>query len=177
MRRRHRLADVLRAKIADHGRLQTRRATDWLIDNRPEAIRTSDEHAIVIEEQDYAPSQRFERPHAFQRHAFDLISDMNGEEFECATRIDRHGNVARWIRNTEHPTQGGFWLPKSPGRFFPDFIVELTGGRIVLVEYKMGKMASDPEEQHKKAVGELWAARSDGRCRFAWVVDKNSDAP
>lgn len=42
---------------------------------------------------------------------------------------------------------------------------------MVLVEYKMGKMASDPEEQHKKAVGELWARRSQGRCRFAWIVD------
>jgi type III restriction enzyme len=64
-------------------------------------------------------------------------------------------------------------LPKSPGKFFPDFIVEMEDGRIVLVEYKMGKMASDPEEQHKKAVGELWAARSNDRCRFAWVVDKD----
>lgn len=51
-------------------------------------------------------------------------------------------------------------------------IVELKDGRIGLVEYKMDKMASDPEEQHKKAVGELWAARSQGRRRFAWVVDK-----
>ena len=83
--------------------------------------------------------------------------DMNGEEFECAKRIDGHPNIARWIRNTEHATQGGFWLPKSPGKFFPDFIVEMKDGSTVLVEYKMGKMASDPEEQHKKAVGELWA--------------------
>ena len=52
---------------------------------------------------------------------------MNGEEFECAKRIDGHPNVARWIRNTEHATQGGFWLPKSPGKFFPDFIVEMQG--------------------------------------------------
>ena len=109
--------------------------------------------------------------HRFQRHAFDLMFEMGGEEAECAGHIDRHPNVARWIRNTEHATQGGFWLPKSPGRFFPDFIVELKDGRIVLVEYKMGKMASDPEEQHKKAVGELWARRSQGRCRFAWIVD------
>ena len=97
---------------------------------------------------------------------------MNGEEFECAKRIDSHPNVARWIRNTEHATQGGFWLPKSPGRFFPDFVVEMKDG-FVLVEYKMGKMASDPEEQHKKAVGELWAERSNGRCRFAWIVDRD----
>lgn len=172
VRRRHRLADVLRTKLADHGRRQTRRATDWLIDNRPESIRTSDEHAVLVEEQDYAPSRLHPATHRFQRHAFDLMFEMNQEEAECAWHIDRHPNVARWIRNTEHPTQGGFWLPKSPGKFFPDFLVELKDGRIVLVEYKMGKMASDPEEQHKKAVGELWAARSQGRCRFAWVVDK-----
>jgi type III restriction enzyme len=76
-------------------------------------------------------------------------------------------------RPTEHATQGGFWLPRSPGKFFPDFIVEMKDGCIVLVEYKMGKMANDPEEQHKKAVGELWAARSNGCCRFAWIVDRN----
>ncbi len=115
----------------------------------------------------------FERRHIFSHHAFDLIAEMNGEEAECATRIDGHTNVARWIRNPSTPTQGGYWLPKSPGRFFPDFIVELRNGVIVLVEYKMGKMSSDPEEKHKLAVGELWAERSKGRGRFAWVVDKN----
>jgi type III restriction enzyme len=173
VRRRHRLADILRVKIADHGRKQTRKATDWLIDNRPEAVKTSNEHAIFIEEQDYAPSQLFGKGFLFQHHAFDLIFDMNGEEFECATHIDGNPNVARWIRNTEHTTQGGYWLPKSPGKFFPDFIVELEDGRKALVEYKMGKMANDLEEQHKKAVGELWARRSEGKCLFAWIVDKN----
>lgn len=62
-------------------------------------------------------------------------------------------------------------MPKSPGQFFPDFIVELNDGRIVLVEYKMEKMAFHPDEQHKKAVGELWAERSDGRAGFAWIVN------
>jgi hypothetical protein len=100
-------------------------------------------------------------------------AERRNEEAECATQIDRHPNVARWIRNTEHTTQGGFWLPKSPGKYFPDFIVEFKDGRIVLVEYKMGKMTSDPEEQRKKAVGELWAGRSAGRCRFAWIVDRD----
>jgi type III restriction enzyme len=49
----------------------------------------------------------------------------------------------------------------------------MKDGHIVLVEYKMGKMAGDPEERHKKAVGELWASRSDGHCRFGWIVDKD----
>ena len=58
-------------------------------------------------------------------------------------------------------------------RFFTDFTVERKDGRIVLVEHKTEKMASDPEEQHKKAVGELWASRSEGRYQFAWIVDKD----
>ena len=44
----------------------------------------------------------------------------------------------------------------------------------MLVEYKMGKMASDPEEQHKRAVGQFWEARSgDVRARYAWIVDRD----
>lgn len=171
VRRRHALSQLLRTKIADHGRRQARRATERLFANTPDAVETSDEFAVRIEEQNYAPSQLFDSGHKFRKHAFDLIAHMNGEEAECATRIDGHPNVARWIRNTEHPTQGGFWLPKSPGRFFPDFIVELRDGRIVLVEYKMGKLANDSEEQHKRAVGQLWAKRSHGRARFGWIVD------
>jgi len=68
---------------------------------------------------------------------------------------------------------GEYWLPKSPGRFFPDFIVELNDGRLVIVEYKMGKMSPHDEEKHKKAVGELWAARSVGQCGFAWIVEQD----
>jgi type III restriction enzyme len=45
--------------------------------------------------------------------------------------------------------------------------------RIVIVEYKNSKLAADPGEQHKRAVGELWAERSDGQCRFAYVIDED----
>jgi type III restriction enzyme len=173
VRRRHVLAEQLRAKVAEHGRCQIRRATEWLIRNEPDAVETSDDFAIKIEEENYRPSRCFQGSLHLRKHAFDLIFEMNGEEAECAARIDSHPNVLRWIRNTEHESQGGFWLPKSPGKYFPDFLVELQSGTIVLVEYKMGKMASDPEEQHKRAVGQLWEARSGGRGRYAWIVDRN----
>jgi type III restriction enzyme len=173
VRRRHVLAERLRLKVAEHGRSQVRRAAEWLIRNEPGAIETSDEFAIAIEEESYRPSRCFAGSLRLHKHAFDLIFDMNGEEAECAARINGHANVKRWIRNTEHESQGGFWLPKSPGKYFPDFLVELQNGVILLVEYKMGKMASDPEEQHKRAVGELWQARSGGRGRYAWIVDRN----
>lgn len=88
-------------------------------------------------------------------------------------KIDDHSNVKRWLRNTDTQTQGGFFLPKSPGRFYPDFIVELNDSTIVLVEYKNRKLASDDEEKHKKAVGEFWESRSNGRCRFAYIVEED----
>jgi type III restriction enzyme len=62
-------------------------------------------------------------------------------------------------------------LPKSPGKFFPDFIVELLDGTMVIVEYKNAKLASNPDEQHKRDIGELWAQRSPDGYRFAWIVE------
>lgn len=172
VRRRHELATLLRHRLAAHGRAQARDASLALIRQRPTAIEVSPSLVFHLEETDYGPYQLFEGHH-FGKHAFDLVAGMNSEEAECALKLDAHPNVKRWVRNADRETQGGFWLPKSPGRFFPDFIAELNDGRILVVEYKMGKMSQDPEELHKKAVGELWAERSSGHCCFAWVVDRN----
>jgi type III restriction enzyme len=144
-----------------------------LIQDTPEAIETSYELLRLIEEQDYAPTLLHDSGHRFARHAFELIAEMNSEEMQCAMEIDHHENVGRWIRNTEHESHGGFWLPKSPGRFSPDFIVELRNGCIVLVEYKNARIAHAPEEQHKRAVGKLWAGRSNSKGRFAWIIDRD----
>lgn len=172
VRRRHLLAQVLRTKVADHGRRQARRAMERLIHETADSVETTDEMPRWLEEHQYRPSQLFEG-HQFRKHAFSLVADMNGEEFECATRIDSHSNVERWVRNVAYEGQGGFSLPKSPGRFYPDFIVELKTTEVALVEYKNAKLAVYPEEQHKRAVGELWAERSAGRGRFGWVVERD----
>jgi type III restriction enzyme len=172
-RRRHDLAAIIRTMVQDHARGQLRKATKLLFDKHPESVQTDDEFALTIEEDGYYPSQLYEGSFQFKKHAFDDIGSMNGEETECAIRIDGHPDVRRWLRNPERQTQGGFSLPKSPGQFFPDFIVELNDGRLVLVEYKNGKLASHPDEQQKKDIGELWAARSEQRHRFGWIIDKD----
>jgi len=173
VRRRHALAEVLIGRVAAHGRRQVRKAFDRLIAERPDAVETSPAAAFEIEELRYAPYETHESAHRFQKHAFKLIGAMNGEEAECAARIDAHPNVRRWLRNLERESQGGFSLPLSPGRFFTDFIVELVDGRLALVEYKGKDRAKHPDEVHKKDVGELWEQRSGGRCVFAWIVDRN----
>jgi type III restriction enzyme len=176
VRRRHELATVVRTMIADHAREQLRKATNLLFEKHPESVQTDDEFALTIEEDAYFPGELYEGGFKFKKHAFEDIGKMNGEETECAIRIDGHENVRRWLRNAERATQGGFSLPKSPGRFYPDFIVELNDGRIVLVEYKNSKLASHPDEQQKKDIGELWAMRSESGHRFGWIVDKEWNA-
>ncbi len=173
VRKRHELADVVRRRIAEHGRQQVRAAANMLIAGQsPRRLETSLDLARVLDEQDYSPYRQYRGgPYTYAKHAFDLIGDMNPDERDCAKRIDDHPNVKRWLRNLEHESAGGFSLPLSPGRFFPDFIVELEDGRMAIVEYKNATLAR--AEQHKKEVGELWEARSDGRCVFAWVVDRD----
>jgi len=106
----------------------------------------------------------------FQKHYYPVIADLKdkGEEFDCARMIDRHPKVKHWVRNLDRDP--GFWLPVSRGRFFPDFIVELADdGRIAVIEYKGGHLKTIPEEIEKRQVGELWAAKSGGKCVFGFV--------
>lgn len=172
VRRRHELSQLLRVRIADHGRSQARLAAQRLIQEQPDAVETSPRLTFEMSNAAYGPYNTFDR-HQFGKHAFDIVASMRTEEAQCAGRIDLHPNVKRWVRNPDNETQGGFCLPKSPGKFFPDFIVELLDGTIVIIEYKMGKMSYDPEERHKRAVGELWAARSSDACRFGYVIDRD----
>jgi type III restriction enzyme len=175
VRKRHDLANVIIPRIAEHGRQQVRLAANTLIDGRsPRRLETSMDVASVLEEQRYGPYRQYVGRYNFHpKHAFDLIGEMGDEESECAKRINDHPSVKRWVRNLTHESAGGFSLPLSPGRFFPDFIAELNDGRLAIVEYKNPVLNQVMEERHKKAVGELWAERSGGRCAFMWVVDRD----
>lgn len=177
VRKRHDLANVLFHRVIAHGRKQVRRAAEMLFSEVGERrLETSAEMAFEIAEQDYCAYRQYTNgPFSFKKHAFDMIGDMGEEESECAKKIDDHPNVNRWLRNLVHESAGGFGLPLSPGRFFPDFIAELNDGRIAIVEYKGSHIASDPKELHKETVGKLWEARSGGKCVFVRVVDKDWD--
>jgi len=176
VRKRHELADVVIARVAAHGRSQVRQVAELLIAGTATTpLETSYDLPCVIEEDRYAPYHTYAGAFSFAKHAFDKIAAMNTEETECAKRIDDHHAVTRWVRNLEHESAGGFSLPLSPGRFFPDFIGELVDGRVALIEYKGGHLAMNPKELHKKAVGELWARQSQDRGVFVWVANKDWD--
>ena len=102
------------------------------------------------------------------KHFFPQIGNLHekGEEFECAHFIATElPGVQYWIRNVERkPTS--FSLQTSTDRFYPDFLVKLTDGRVLAVEYKGENIWDTPDSIEKRQLGELWEKRSNGQCLF-----------
>jgi len=97
----------------------------------------------------------------------------NGEEFQCAQAIDSLPGLKFWIRNVaRHPNS--FWLPTATDKFYPDFVAQLEGGRLLVVEYKGAHIADGPDTAEKRAIGQLWERKSDGKGLFV-VVEKSVD--
>ena len=78
-----------------------------------------------------------------------------------------HPQVKCWVRNVV----GMFGLPTATGTFYPDFVAELTDGRILIVEYKGEHLIE--HEQQKKNIGERWEEKSGGKALFLWAVKKD----
>jgi len=92
------------------------------------------------------------------------------EEFQCAQAIDVHPMVKQWVRNIERQEKHSFWLPTSSDYFYPDFVAELTDGRVLAVEYKGEPYKTNDDSREKKQVGDRWEKSSDGRCLFLFAV-------
>jgi type III restriction enzyme len=63
------------------------------------------------------------------------------------------------------------WLPTSTDRFYPDFVAELTDGRLFALEYKGGDRYSNDDSKEKRGIGAVWAAASQRRCVFLMATD------
>ena len=114
---------------------------------------------------------RYAGRYQFNKHFYPVLADLKdgGEEFLCAQLVDNHSAVKHWVRNlVTEPC--GFALATSRGRFFPDFVAELTDGRIAVVEYKGAHLLNDPYEIEKRQIGELWAHKSGGTCVFGQIA-------
>ncbi len=126
-----------------------------------------------------ARSPFYSGSYKFEKHYYgnNRIEDMKatGEEFECARAIDTLDEVKYWIRNLTRRDKGSFWLPLKHNKFYPDFIVELKDGRMLVVEYKGDAYASNDDSREKNLVGELWANYGGDRALFLMAVDKKTD--
>ena len=124
----------------------------------------------------YPASESYKGAYQFKKHFFGAVGELDskGEEFECARLIDTLPQVTHWIRNLATRPQTSFWLPTSTDRFYPDFVAQLHDGRILVIEYKGAHLADTPDTKEKKNIGELWAAKSDGKGLFLMAEKKNS---
>ena len=95
---------------------------------------------------------------------------MTIREELCAREIDNHPGVETWVRN---PAAGdrAFRVKTAGGWFYPDFVGRLADGRHFVVEYK-GKVYVDAAAQNE-ALGQFYESRSEGRCLFVMVKDKD----
>jgi type III restriction enzyme len=173
VRHQHTLAQRLEARIAE---LRDRAAhaafRQYVLDERWH-LEASARHRFEFGAAYPVPAnRRYEGKFRFAKHFYPVVASLKdgGEEWHCAMAIEHHPQVVRWVRNLDSDPVAGFWLPTSFGRFYPDFVAELSDGRLIVIEYKGAQIASMPKEIEKGEVGRLWAARSNGRCLFALVL-------
>jgi len=125
--------------------------------------------------EDHYPARgRYNGKYTFQKHFYgppgELDDDITGEETACAIALDQLPEVKHWVRNLERQPESSFWLPTSTDRFYPDFVAELTDGRILIVEYKGAHLVTGDDAREKQTIGSVWAAASSGRCCFVMVT-------
>ena len=173
---RFRLRDEVESLIQRH-RVTEREAAfqNWLL---PEsALSVSDAVALNFKTSSYDPSWLYEGGYQFKKHYFGpkpgelrekKADGKLTEEFQCACYLDTLPAVRWWVRNLSNKN-GSFRLQTSKHWFYPDFICQLTDGRVMAVEYKGKHLWGDADE--KRAVGAVWEARSGGRCLFVMPTD------
>ncbi len=110
----------------------------------------------------------------FKKHYYDVIGKFDGipggEEESCAIVLDGMPEVRHWVRNVSRKPNS-FALPRSTNNsFYPDFVAELTNGKILVVEYKGADRWAGSELDRR--IGKLWERRSNGRNFFVMVSKK-----
>lgn len=137
------------------------------------ALETTPQVGFVFEANRYpVPANKLYRgKFKFNKHYYPVPADLEdgGEEWRCAMAIDDHPLVKHWVRNLDSDPVAGLWIPISSGRFYPDFVCELTDGRVLVLEYKGSHISGMPKEIEKAQMGKSWAEHSQGKALFAMV--------
>lgn len=173
-RAKFRLVEALVKVIAKHR--DTREATAFqraLIPQSGLEFETSSVLDLVFEESRYAYNQPYKGGTDFRKHLFRVVGDLEptGEEYECAVHLERSPAVKNWVRNTSRQPHS-FWLQTSSDKFYPDFVAQTHDGRSLVVEYKGAPYFSNDDSKEKRLIGDLWADRSDGKCIFLMIENR-----
>jgi type III restriction enzyme len=171
-----RLRMALAEKIDQHRRAAAVKAFQrTLFSADAETVEVGPEVSFDYSQDRYAPNWYYEGAYKFRRHFFPLVGELksDGQEYDCAVFLDQLDAVKYWVRNLERRPDSSFWLQTSTDKFYPDFVALLAEGRILVVEFKSEDRWSNDDSKEKRAVGELWANRSNDACAF--VMPKGPD--
>ena len=165
------LVQQLALRIAELRDKASKSAFQQLVLDGGWVLEASAAHAFHFDPACYPVSakKRYRGKFRFAKHFYPVLSDLEDgkEEWSCATAIDKHPMVKRWVRNLDSDPVAGFWLPTSSGRFYPDFVCELTDGRLWVAEYKGEHLRNMAKEIEKGQVGRVWAECSGGTAVFS----------
>lgn len=175
---RFRLRDEIEIRIQQHRDSERKGSFQMFL--LPDSLLTvSDERTINFKTMSYEPSQRYEGGFQFKKHYFGpkpgeltekKADGKPTEEFQCAQYIDGLPQVRFWVRNLPRKATS-FRLQTSTDWFYPDFLCQLTDGRVLAVEYKGKHLYDAVDSEEKRAVGQVWASRSGGRCLFVMPTE------
>ena len=170
---RWRLRDATEQAISHHRRQVTEQAYQLMLLPECETpVEVDPTFCFLFDNAKYPATRFYDGPIRFNNHYYLYPGQMNGEETECAAIIDGLEEVGYWVRNLDREDYS-FWLPTSTDKFYPDFVVQLKDGRILVVEYKGADRWSDDDSKEKRLIGEVWEKRSNGRCLF--IMPKGKD--
>ena len=91
--------------------------------------------------------------------------DINGFEYDVIKEVSNLDNVVFWHRNPDRTN--GFGINGFINHY-PDFIVLLKSGRIILLETKGGDR-DNSDSRRKLELGMLWANRAGDKYRYYMV--------
>ncbi len=195
------LVEELRGIVDDKGieaeERDLRRAIDLAGMMEPEklkeAIKTAQARNVRTDTSEPVPEQYFgpDGLSEAEKSAYGVFPHrLNKEEQDFAAFLDadKTGTVKWWMRNPENETWATRLILPSGHRFFPDFVVGVSGrttpDAIALVEIKddgeTGRLQSDRNVekirvQHREYRNVFWTYRSDGtwiRARYAEGLHK-----
>ncbi|MBN1691388.1 MAG: DEAD/DEAH box helicase family protein [Dehalococcoidia bacterium] len=177
---RFRLRDEIETRIQQHRDSERNKAfQSLLLPKSP--LEVSNEFSINFKDIIYDPSWLYKGSYQFKKHYYgpkpgelDEHTSKGAikEEFQCAQFIDGQSEIRYWVRNLPRRSTS-FRLLTTKDWFYPDFICQLNDGRILVVEYKGEHIFEFAPEEEKKAIGAVWAGRSNGKCLFVMPTKKN----
>lgn len=109
--------------------------------------------------------------HSISKSLYTEEGSFNDFEAEVIRQVSALPNVEFWHRNLERGK--GFYINGNINHY-PDFIIRLKSGRIVLIETK-GDDRDNSDSQDKLRLGKIWENESGKNYRYYMVFDKNDN--